>query len=401
MEKKVEIKLLRACILFSSPLPSIPKGGGRFLLATDPLHGSWGSGGCNHRVVVWRWDLGLSVWKSEGKLSDEGGEDGSELDVGKLLADASVAAGSEGEVWRGGTLGDYAKAEINLFTLVLGGAALPAEGVKLEGVGEVLGVDGGAAGGGEDVVAFGDDDVGVGEAHGGLDFAHDGVEWGVEAECLLDDKVEDGEFRELFVGEFGELLAENALLLLVELFHEIGLFSQVEDSPGGGGHGSVLSSHEEGNHNVGNFLVGESAAILVGAVHQVPDHVVFVLGVGVGAALLNEIHVGAGNLLVGTISGKVVWEWEPWEHEVDWNESVVEIMVEIGKGTVKSVTDFLSLQSARGGEDCDFWNDLEERNGARLASKILVGVEVGLDLVDNERDVGLEGIDGKTKLDKL
>lgn len=52
----------------------------------------------------------------------------------------------------------------------------------------------------------------------------------------------------------------------------------MKKSPGAGGGTGVLASHQEGDHDVGNFAIVESPAILVRAlIHKSTKHVEFTL----------------------------------------------------------------------------------------------------------------------------
>lgn len=366
----------------------------------------WGEWRRNHTAVI-RGRNTDAAWRIlDLELADEGRENCAELDVRKLLTDTPVPARTEGKVRRGGTLSDDTEAKVDLLAtlkvLVLGGG--PALWAEVEWLREILGVNGGGTRGGEDVVAIGDDEVGVGDAHVGLDLAEDGVEWWVHAESLLNDVHEVGALHDALVVERTEGaigLAIDLDLFVVELVGDLGVSCEVEKSPADGSHRSVLSSHEKRNHNVSNLGVVERAAILVRAVHEVRKHIRLLVGVGILAALLDEVLVGLRDGLVGSVTLAVVRERNPWEHEVKGLETHIEVVVELCKLAIELIADFLALESAGSSEDGNLGYDLEERDGAGLALEVGVLLEVVGDLLNNERNIGLEGLSSKTKLDEL
>jgi len=94
-------------------------------------------------------------------------------------------------------------------------------------------------------------------------------------------------------------------------------------------------------------------------------------------------------------------ERSPREHEVDGSEAHVKIMVHLCKCGIESVSDFLSLEGARRGVDCDFSNRLahiEDTLGFLKDGRIL---DKTLDFGGNQTDVGPKSLGSKTELDEL
>ena len=77
----------------------------------------------------------------------------------------------------------------------------------------------------------------------------------------------------------------------------------------------MLTAHEQGNHHVCDFGVGNGCAILVLGSHQVPDHVLLVFRtVDLGfSTRLDDAGVRVGDLFVCRIPFPVVWERRPRE----------------------------------------------------------------------------------------
>ena len=184
-----------------------------------------------------------------------------QLDIRELLADAAMSASAEGQVGRSGALADDAVAVVlgflgDAFLDVLGGQAdvlgrgrfVPAVGLPLHGLGEVLGDAACDAGGGEEDVGGGDHPVGAFHGERVLDDAHDAVDGGVDAESLLDDLGVEGQAAEVLVGERLDravcVQAEDLLLFLEKVVLDVGSGGEAEEDPADGGGRAVLTSHE-------------------------------------------------------------------------------------------------------------------------------------------------------------
>ena len=169
----------------------------------------------------------------------------------------------------------------------------------------------------------------------------------------------------------------------------------------------MLSGHEQGNHHVGNLAIGDSLAVLVYAVHQVPDHVLFPVGGGGFARrtpLLDNFSVHLCHLLLRSITSAVVRERQPAQLEVDRDETTVKIVVELSKASVESFADFPALERARGSVDGQFGKSGREVKSAAAGSEALRGcilVEESLGLASDEVDVGAEGSGSEAVLDEL
>jgi hypothetical protein len=175
-------------------------------------------------------------------LADDGRNDGAELDVRELLADAAMATRTERLVRRLGALRNRTKPEIDLLAAlvrVLRRGLLrdalrvaPARGLPVVRGAPDCRVHLRDERGGEDIVALGDDvslvlaRVGerAGDGHVVHDLAHDGVDRWVHAEGLTDDGVEDGQGADVVEGHGAPGAVRRAEVLglfLVESIAEI------------------------------------------------------------------------------------------------------------------------------------------------------------------------------------
>ena len=255
-----------------------------------------------------------------------------------------------------------------------------------------------------------------------LDLAQDRMNGCVKTEGFLDDLVVKVKLMEITIGQGVELASlrvdtKNALLLLVKLLLDVGTVSELQEDPGRSGRGRVLAGHEQSNHHVCNLMRRDLSAILVLALHEVPDHILFTFTGLSRLALsnsrtpfLNNLGVNLGHLLVSNISLPVMREWRPWEHEVDRAKSHIEVMVEVCKGGVELLADLLSLKGAGGGIDSQLGHGghsikfsllwLQSLLG-RLAGKFLVGSDILLDFAADKLDVGRKGGGGEAEFNEL
>jgi len=203
-----------------------------------------------------------------------------------------MSAGTERQVWRCGALADETVAVVlGLFgdalldvlgsqvDVLLGRVLVPAVGFPLQWLGEVLGGTAGDTRGGEEDVRGRDDPVGALDREGVLDHAHDAVNGSVNAKSLLDNLSVQRKAAEILVVEVLDgaigVQAKDLPLFLKKFILDVGSRSKAKQDPADSGGRAVLAGHKQGNHHVGNFLIGDSLAVLVFAVHQVPDHVLF------------------------------------------------------------------------------------------------------------------------------
>lgn len=313
-----------------------------------------------------------------------------------------MAAGAEREIWACGALADQAESEVDLFTLFLSTSALPPERVEREWVLEVLFVHSRDTGCTEDVMAGWDNEVGVGDVHRGFDFAHDGVQRRVDAQCLADHMVKDGAVGKFLVCEWGEVLAEDALLFSIQVFDEVGLIRSVQEHPGGGGHAGVLAGHEKRDHHVCNVAVRDRTTIFVGAVHQVPDHVRVLNAISSGCAtLLDDVHVEICHGALCVVTALVGWEGEPGEKKVGRGEAGVEVVEKMCKGAVEGIADLLALEGAGSREQGELGDDVGEWYSAAGTFEVLGSFNQIFDLFGDQRDVGFEGFGGKAEFHEL
>jgi hypothetical protein len=306
-------------------------------------------------------------------------------------------------------LGHDAPPVINL--LVVGGvffrllevvlARVPAVRVPHRGVDEVRVELRGEARRGHEVVRGGDDVVCALDDEGLLDLAHDGVDGRVEAQRFLDDLCVEGQFRKVLVCELGEVVAEDGFLLGEELFAQVRVLGEAQDAPGDGGRRRVLAGHEKGDHDAGDFVLGDLRAVLVLAVHQVPDHVVRVLLLTARAALAHDARVQLNHGLTGVVAGAVVGEGRPGQHEVDGREAHVEVVVELRELGVERVADLLALERVRGRVDGELGHDLGHVEGALLPLERLVALDKVLDLLRDDCNVRAERFLCEAELDEL
>ena len=123
------------------------------------------------------------------------------------------------------------------------------------------------------------------------------------------------------------------------------VLGEAEDDPGGGGGGGVLTCHEEGDHHVCDFVVGNGDAVFVNALHQVPNHVLRILAPPC-SAVVDDGEIGVGHHLVGVVAPPVLREWHPWEHEVYGLEAGVEGVEVVCECGVHLSSDFFALESS-------------------------------------------------------
>lgn len=163
----------------------------------------------------------------------------------------------------------------------------------------------------------------------------------------------------------------------------------------------MLASHEQGNHHVGDLVVGNLGAVLVGCVHEMLHHVELLVSVAHSATLIDGVHVDLGNGALSMVTLAVPGERGPVEHEVDGGEAHIEIVVEGGEGDVKLVADDAALKGMRGSENSDLGHPLGDIDNARLALEVSALLEVIVDLAGDDGDVGSEGFGGEGNLHKL
>jgi hypothetical protein len=163
----------------------------------------------------------------------------------------------------------------------------------------------------------------------------------------------------------------------------------------------VLTSHEQSDHHVGNFVVGNRSAVLVDAVHEIPDHVLGILLATSLSSRPDNLQICAGHLLVGDVSAAIVGKGCPWKHEVDGREAHVQVVEEVGEAGVKLVAHFLALERARCSEDCDLGHGANDIEGSVCALEACAALDVVFDFGLDELDVGLEGIGGEAVFHEL
>lgn len=163
----------------------------------------------------------------------------------------------------------------------------------------------------------------------------------------------------------------------------------------------MLTGHEQRNHHVGDFVIGERSAVLVRRVHQVLHDVQFDILVGVGSSFFDSVHIDLGDCPLSMVALSVPGERGPVEHKVDGSEAHIQIVVESGQRLVKLGTNDTALKTMRGSEDCNFGHLLGDVDDSRLAFESSISLEVGCDLVGDDRDVRAESFGREGNLDEL
>lgn len=163
----------------------------------------------------------------------------------------------------------------------------------------------------------------------------------------------------------------------------------------------MLTSHEERNHHVGDLVVRDLDAVLVGRVHQMLHDIEFGVLFGVGVAFVDGVHVDLGNGALSMITSAVPGERSPVKSEVDGAESHVEVVVEGGEGFIELGADGTALEGVRSSKDGDFGHFLGDINNARVSLEVGVALEVGCDFVRDDGHVGSEGFGGQGNFHEL
>ena len=73
----------------------------------------------------------------------------------------------------------------------------------------------------------------------------------------------------------------------------------------------MLAAHQEGDHHVGNFVIGEGCAVFVGGVHQVPDHVFAVFAHLACPPRIDDVGVDLRHLALSNVSASILWQRHP------------------------------------------------------------------------------------------
>lgn len=245
--------------------------------------------------------------------------------------------------------------------MLLGWVLVPTVRFPLHGLGEVLGDTAGDTRRGKEDVRRRNDPVGAFDGQRVLDDAHNAVNGSVDAKSLLDNLSVEWKAAEVLVVEVLDgavgVQAKNLLLFLEQVVLDVRSGSKTEQNPADSGRRAVLASHEQGNHHVSNLTVGDSLAVLVLAVHQVPDHVLLPVSRGRLARctpFLNDIRVYLCHLLLRSITSAVVRQRQPTQLEVDRDETAIEVVVELSEASIETFADLPALEGARSGVNGKF-----------------------------------------------
>lgn len=123
----------------------------------------------------------------------------------------------------------------------------------------------------------------------------------MHTQSLPNTAIEDRRFLEIFVLEWTQspiCLTKDANLLLVDLLLDIRSLREMKKAPRHGSGRSVLSSHQQSDHDVRNLDVVESSAVAVLLVGQGSKHVVFMFMIATAAFLDDPlIELGHSSLL--------------------------------------------------------------------------------------------------------
>lgn len=166
----------------------------------------------------------------------------------------------------------------------------------------------------------------------------------------------------------------------------------------------MLAGHQQSDHHVGNLVLRNRLAILVGRVHQVVHDILGILlliTVGILLSAVDSVPVDLSNVLASLVAFAVLRKGSPGQHKVDWSEAHVEVVVEVGDALVELVAADLALKAVRGGEDGKLAHFLGNIDDARRALEISVLLEEGCGLVRNNGHILLESFGGQDGLDEL
>ena len=107
------------------------------------------------------------------------------------------------------------------------------------------------------------------------------------------------------------------------------------------------------------------------------------------------------------IAAPVAGQRKVGEQEVNRGEASIQIVVEVCNARIESISNFLALKSPGCGEDCDLREGLEGMETAPAISTAgledregRARVEVVVELLDDEGNVGLEVIDRQADFDE-
>jgi len=150
-----------------------------------------------------------------------------------------MSTSAEGKVRRAGTLGHQTVTVISLLIVFnigshdrleagvfLTGLGVPTMRLPQAGLGEVLGRLGGNTGGGKENVGSRDNVGSSLNRHRRLDGTHDAVNRAVQTQSLLDNLRVEGQAREIFKGQLGEVGTKNGLLFGKQLLDNVGARSE-------------------------------------------------------------------------------------------------------------------------------------------------------------------------------
>lgn len=134
----------------------------------------------------------------------------------------------------------------------------------------------------------------------------------------------------------------------------------------------MLAGHEDGDHEVGDLLLGHLAAVLVLGLEEGLDDVGVVLVAG-GDTLANDLHEEGAHVDVGGIPPPVAGEGQVGEEEVEGGEALVEVVVEVGDTLVELLAHLVAEEGAAGGHDDHLGEGLEEIHNTLITPAPEVG----------------------------
>ena len=162
----------------------------------------------------------------------------------------------------------------------------------------------------------------------------------------------------------------------------------------------MLTSHEKRNHHVRNLLIRDHGTILVRRSNQL-CHDIQSVQISSGLALLNDIHVKFCDSSLSVVASAVVRQWSPWEGEVDWRETHIEIVVELGEVRVEFGSDLFSLQRVRRSVDRDLRHDIDDVENTLVALEVGGFLDKVLHFALDDWNIRPEGLGAETNLHKL
>jgi len=183
--------------------------------------------------VVRFWHMRFPVKSIELEVPDQGANDRAEVDVGELLAYASVTTDTKGQVRALDSLADLSVPVVYRALVCFNlDPSFPTVRVPDIGLGKEFLTQMRHDGRSDHVVVRRDNVVSFGDRQGLHNLSHDRVDGAVNSQRLLDDVLQQRKLVDIGILEWlGPVVAEVPHLLLVELFHDVRPRGQAEHDP--------------------------------------------------------------------------------------------------------------------------------------------------------------------------